>query len=198
MVFQRLHQNPHHIGCCARSGWWPCGSMGWCSKKLHQNPRPGRLVFSLLAVFQKLGWCSKKLSQNPDGSMGWCSKSWGGAPKSCPRIPTARWGGFPKVGVVLQKVVPESPRLDGVVFQKLGWCSKKLSQNPHGSIGWCSKSWGGLSKSCPRIPTLYTTDRNTFFASDVVRNYNSSDCQKVCEALTFLLDNIYIRFGSKL
>ena len=23
-------------------------------------------------------------------------------------------------------------------------------------------------------------------------------CQKVCEALTFLLDNIYIRFGSKL
>ena len=56
-----------------------------------------------------LGWCSKKLSQNPRGSMGWCSKSWGGAAKSCPRIPTARWGGVPKVGVVIQKVVPESP-----------------------------------------------------------------------------------------
>ena len=30
------------------------------------------------------------------------------------------------------------------------------------------------------------------------RNYNLWTCQKVCEALTFLLDNIYIRFGSKL
>ena len=68
-----------------------------------------------------------------------------------------RWGGVPKVGVVFQKVVPESPRLDGVVFQKLGWCSKKLSQNPHGSMGCCSESWGGVPKSCSRIPTLYTT-----------------------------------------
>ena len=37
-----------------------------------------------------------------------------------------------------------------------------------------------------------------FFTSDAVRNYNLWSCQKVCEALTFLLDNIYIRFGSKL
>ena len=29
---------------------------------------------------------------------------------------------------------------DGVLFQKL-------------AMGWCSKSWGGVSKSCPRIPT---------------------------------------------
>ena len=35
-----------------------------------------------------------------------------------------------------------------------------------------------------------------FFTSDVVRNYNLWSCQKVCEALTLLLDNIYI--GSKL
>ena len=67
-------------------------------------------------VVASMGWRSKKLSQNP------------------------HWGGVPKVGVVLQKVVPESsmgwcwggvpkscPRiLDGVVFQKLGWCFKKL------------------------------------------------------------------------
>ena len=39
-------------------------------------------------------------------------------------------------------------------------------------------------------------DRHTFFTSDAVRNYNLWFCQKVCEALTFLLDNIYIRFGS--
>ena len=41
-------------------------------------------------------------------------------------------------------------------------------------------------------------DKNAFFTSDALRNYNVWSCQKVCEALTFLLDNIYIRFGSKL
>ena len=41
-------------------------------------------------------------------------------------------------------------------------------------------------------------DRNAFFTSDAVRNYNLWSCQKVCEALTFLLDNVYIRFRSKL
>ena len=29
-------------------------------------------------------------------------------------------------------------------------------------------------------------------------NYNLWPCQKVCESLTFFLDNIYMRFGSKL
>ena len=41
-------------------------------------------------------------------------------------------------------------------------------------------------------------DRHAFFTSDAVRNYNLWSCQKECEALTFLLDNINIRFGSKL
>ena len=41
-------------------------------------------------------------------------------------------------------------------------------------------------------------DRNAFFKSDAVRNYNLLSCQKVCEALTVFLDIIYIRFGSKL
>ena len=31
-----------------------------------------------------------------------------------------------------------------------------------------------------------------------IKNYTLWTCQKVCEALTFLLDNIYIRFGAKL
>ena len=39
---------------------------------------------------------------------------------------------------------------------------------------------------------------SSFFTSDAVRNYNLWSCQKVCKALTFLLDNVYIRFGSKL
>ena len=51
-------------------------------------------------VFQKFGWCSKTLLQNPHGSMGWCSKK---------LSQNSRWGGVPKVGVVFQKVVPESP-----------------------------------------------------------------------------------------
>ena len=40
--------------------------------------------------------------------------------------------------------------------------------------------------------------RHDFFTSDAVKYYNLRSCQKVCKALTFLLDNIYIRFGSKL
>ena len=35
-------------------------------------------------------------------------------------------------------------------------------------------------------------------SSHAVRNYSFWSRQKVCEALTFLLDNIYIRFGSKI
>ena len=37
-----------------------------------------------------------------------------------------------------------------------------------------------------------------FFTSEKQRNYTLCSCEKVCEALTFLLDNIYIRFVTKL
>ena len=40
--------------------------------------------------------------------------------------------------------------------------------------------------------------RNAFFTSEVHKNYTLWTCQKVCEALTFLLDNIYIKFGTQL
>ena len=55
-----------------------------------------------------------------------------------------------------------------------------------------------IEKNFQREGALYIAcnDRNAFFTSDAVRNYNLWSCQKVCEALTFLLDNIYIRFGS--
>ena len=51
-----------------------------------------------------------------------------------------------------------------------------------------------------REDSLYIAcnDRHVFFTSDAVRNYNLWSCQTVCEVLTFLLDNIYIRFESKL
>ena len=39
---------------------------------------------------------------------------------------------------------------------------------------------------------------NAFFHFQKHRNYTLWSCQKVCEAITFLLDNIYIKFGTKL
>ena len=36
------------------------------------------------------------------------------------------------------------------------------------------------------------------FTSDVYKKYNLWSCQKVCEALVYLLDNTFFRFGTKL
>ena len=57
-----------------------------------------------------------------------------------------------------------------------------------------------IGRTFQREGSLYIAcnDKNAFFTSDAVRNYNLLSCQKVCEALTFLLDNVYITFGSKL
>ena len=57
-----------------------------------------------------------------------------------------------------------------------------------------------IERTFQRECSLYIAcnDRNAFFTSDAVRNYNLWSYQKVCEAFTFLLDNIYIRFSSKL
>ena len=51
-----------------------------------------------------------------------------------------------------------------------------------------------------RKGSLYTACnvRNAFFTSDAVVNYNVWSCQKECEALIFLLHNIYIKFVSNL
>ena len=37
-----------------------------------------------------------------------------------------------------------------------------------------------------------------FFTSDVYNNHNLWSCQKVCDALVYLFDNSFIRFGTKL
>ena len=76
--------------------------------------------------------------------------------------------GVPKVTpepssyMVLRAVWLVALRLDGVVFQIvapefLPWPVGVLVVAP---VGWCSKSWVGVPKSCPRIPTLYTTGCN--------------------------------------
>ena len=45
---------------------------------------------------------------------------------------------------------------------------------------------------------LACSDRNAFFTSEKTKKYHAWSCQNVCDALTFLLDNIFIRFGTKL
>ena len=47
-------------------------------------------------------------------------------------------------------------------------------------------------------PYLACSDRNAFFTSEKPKKYHAWSCQNVCDALTFLLDNIFIRFGTKL
>ena len=43
---------------------------------------------------------------------------------------------------------------------------------------------------------LVCNDQRAFFTSDVYKNYNLWSGQKVCEVLVYLLDNIFIRFGT--
>ena len=46
---------------------------------------------------------------------------------------------------------------------------------------------------------LACNDKNAFFTSAVhYRRYHLWSCQNVCDALSFLLDNIYMRFCTKL
>ena len=47
-------------------------------------------------------------------------------------------------------------------------------------------------------PNLACSDRNAFFTSEKPKKYHAWSCQNVCDALTFLLDNIFIRFCTKL
>ena len=52
------------------------------------------------------------------------------------------------------------------------------------------KNYGSLYLAC--------NDRKAFFTSSDQSRYTRWLCQNVCDALSYLLDNIYIRFGTKL
>ena len=41
-------------------------------------------------------------------------------------------------------------------------------------------------------PYLACNDRNAFLTSEKTKKYHAWSCQNVCDALTFLLDNIFI------
>ena len=47
-------------------------------------------------------------------------------------------------------------------------------------------------------PYIACNERRAFFTSGDTKRYKLWSCQNVCEALIYLLDNIYIRFGTKL
>ena len=44
---------------------------------------------------------------------------------------------------------------------------------------------------------LACSDKNAFFTSEQPKRYKLWSCQKMCDALHYLSDNIFIRFGSK-
>ena len=45
---------------------------------------------------------------------------------------------------------------------------------------------------------LACNNKNAFFTSEQPKRYKVWSCQKMCDALHYILDNIFIRFGSKL
>ena len=51
------------------------------------------------------------------------------------------------------------------------------------------KNYGSLYLAC--------NDRQAFFTLSDQSRYTLWSCQNVCDALSYLLDNIYIRFGTK-
>ena len=57
-------------------------------------------------------------------------------------------------------------------------------------IDWTFKREGSHYIAC--------NERQAFFTSEDTKRYKLWSCQNVCEALIYLLDNIYIRFGTKL
>ena len=52
--------------------------------------------------------------------------------------------------------------------------------------------------SLEKALNLACNDQLAFFTSDVYTNYNLWSCQNVFEARVYLLDNIFIRFETKL
>ena len=63
-----------------------------------------------------------------------------------------------------------------------------------------SRGFRATSLSTYDFSTIFTTlpHISSFFTSEDTKRYKLWSCQNVCEALIYLLDNIYIRFGTEL
>ena len=59
---------------------------------------------------------------------------------------------------------------------------------------------GSIEQTLNREVSLFFTcnDNNAFLTSEQPNRYKLWSCQKMCDALHYLLDNMFIRFGSKL
>ena len=57
-----------------------------------------------------------------------------------------------------------------------------------------------IKRTCQREGPNYLAcnERNPFFTLEKPKKYHAWSCQNVCDALTFLVDNIFIRLGTKL
>ena len=57
-----------------------------------------------------------------------------------------------------------------------------------------------IEQTFNREGSLYLAfnDKNAFFTSEQPKRYKLWSCQKMCDAFHYFLDNIFIRFGSKL
>ena len=57
-----------------------------------------------------------------------------------------------------------------------------------------------LQKGIKNYGSLYLAcyDRKAFFTSSDQSRYTLWSCQNVCDALSYLLDNVYFRFGTML
>ena len=57
-----------------------------------------------------------------------------------------------------------------------------------------------INRTFIRKNTQYvaSNEEYAFFTSDIYNNHNLWSCQNVCDALVYLLDDIFIRFGTKL
>ena len=72
------------------------------------------------------------------------------------------------------------------LLQKFSLIKEKLIN----LIEWTFKREGSHYIAC--------SERQAFFTSEDTKRYKLWSCQNVCETLIYLLDNIYIRFGTKL
>ena len=77
-------------------------------------------------------------------------------------------------------------------------CSTLYTTLPHHLIK--DKRIDLINRTFIRENTQYLAcnEECAFFTSDVYKNYNLWSCQNVCDALVYILDNIFIRFETKL
>ena len=76
--------------------------------------------------------------------------------------------------------------------------STLYTTSPHNLIK--EKLTESIEQTFNREGSLYLAcnNKNAFFTSEQPKRYKLWSCQKMCDALHYLLDNIFIRFGSKL